>query len=216
MPESLAPAFGPDAPAFFRDLRADHSKAFWAAHKPRFEREVAAPMRALLGALGGYGLFKTFRMHRDVRFSTDKAPYKLMHGAAATTEGGSVHYLHLDDAGVLVAAGAYQLARDQLGRFREALLDDVVGPAFVRAVEAVEASGVEVGSGGPEPLKRAPRGVDPAHVRIEWLRWRGAIASQRLDVAEADPAPAAAVWSAASPLVEWLDAHVGPSTESRF
>ena len=211
------PTFSTDATAFFSDLTTDNSRSFWAANKPRFEREVATPMRELTEGLAPvFGPFKTFRMHRDVRFSADKSPYKTMHGAAATTDGGSVYYLHLDAEGVQVASGAYAFARDQLARFREALLDDDAGAAFADAISQTEHAGTAVTSGGPDPLKRAPRGVDPEHPRIEWLRWKGAAAMARIGIAEATFETIAARWTAAQPLVVWLDAHVGPSTESRF
>lgn len=226
MPDLAAPSeFGPDALAFFRDLDADNSKAFWTDHKPRFEREVAAPMRSVLGVLAPeFGPFKTFRMHRDVRFSADTSPYKTMHGAAAQTAGGSVHYLHVDADGVLVAAGAYVLARDQLARYREAILDEASGRALVAAIEAVERAGVPVSHGGPDPLKTAPRGVDPDHPRAAWLRWKGCVAVRQIgldgighgSIGNGVAGTVAEAWRTASPLVEWLDSHVGPTTESRF
>ena len=217
--QTAPPVFGSAALAFFRDLNADNSRAFWDENKPRFEREVAAPMRAVLAELSPeFGPFKTFRMRRDTRFSADKSLYKLMHGAAASTPGGSVHYLHVAVSGVLAAAGAYAFARDQLSRYREAVLDDEVGSALLDAIGAVERAGVPVRRGGPEPLKAAPRGVDPDHPRIEWLRWKGCVALREFEpgahgsgVAEA----VAGAWRAARPLVAWLDTHVGPSTLSR-
>lgn len=43
--------FSPEMFAFFTDLTADNSKAFWQANKKRWERGVRAPMRDALAEL---------------------------------------------------------------------------------------------------------------------------------------------------------------------
>jgi uncharacterized protein (DUF2461 family) len=97
----------PDATAFFADLEEDNSQRFWHANKDRYNASVHAPFAAVLDELEPeWGPFKTFRMNRDVRFSTDKSPYKTMHGAVSRTC--PYRYLHIDKEGVLLVAGAYK------------------------------------------------------------------------------------------------------------
>ena len=81
--------FSPAATEFFEDLEDQNTREFWLAHKDVFDREIRDPMAALLDSLPEeYQPFKVFRMNRDVRFSADKSPYKIMHGAAHGAPGG--------------------------------------------------------------------------------------------------------------------------------
>ncbi|HJY45363.1 MAG TPA: DUF2461 family protein, partial [Propionibacteriaceae bacterium] len=108
--------FRPAATQFFEDLEDQNTREFWLAHKDVFEREVREPMAALLDSLPEeYQPFKVFRMNRDVRFSADKSPYKTMHGAVHGLPG-SVHYLHLDASGLMVACGSYMMPPEELER----------------------------------------------------------------------------------------------------
>ena len=101
--------FRPAATHFFEDLEDQNTREFWLANKDVFDREVREPMAALLDSLPEeYQPFKVFRMNRDVRFSADKSPYKIMHGAAHGIPG-AVHYLHLDASGLMVASGNYMM-----------------------------------------------------------------------------------------------------------
>ena len=71
--------FSPAATEFFEDLEDQNTREFWLAHKDVFDREIRDPMAALLDSLPEeYQPFKVFRMNRDIRFSADKSPYKIM------------------------------------------------------------------------------------------------------------------------------------------
>ena len=70
---------------FYEGLEADNSKTYWNENKSVYENFVLRPMTELLAELGPeFGASKLFRPYRDVRFSTDKAPYKTT--IAATLE----------------------------------------------------------------------------------------------------------------------------------
>ena len=66
-------------------------------------------------------------------------------------------------------------------------------------------------------LKRAPRGIDPDHPRVELLRMKGMHvgrvygAPRWLRTAGAS-ARIVAAWRDAAPVNRWLDRNVGPST----
>lgn len=204
--------------AFYAGLEADNTKAYWTARAEAYERDVRAPVAALLASLP-HGPWHVFRPHRDVRFSNDKSPYKTMHGAVSETEGGAIHYLHVSADGLLAAVGMYAMQRDQLARFRAAVADEVAGPPLERVVARLRRADVVVGTGQGEPLSTAPRGYDRDHPRIELLRWKGCVASTEFD----DPAvlgssrlrdELVAFWRRCDPLRTWLEEHVGPSTEA--
>lgn len=219
MPTTSWNGFGRDATAFYRGLERDNSKRYWEDHRSDFEAQVRGPMADLLESLPErYQPFKVFRPHRDVRFSNDKSPYKIQHGATHATDDGAVFYVHLDATGLMAAAGMYQLARDQLERFRRSVDEPVAGGELARVVERLAGDGLEVGPGMEAPLRTAPRGYPKDHEHIELLRWKGCITVARLD-GSAVTEPDARDWvidvfERSQPLVEWLERRVGASTES--
>ena len=65
------------ARAFFGGLEADNSKAYWLDHKEVYERDLKAPMDALLAELTSeFAEAKLFRPYRDTRFRRDKSPFR--------------------------------------------------------------------------------------------------------------------------------------------
>ena len=154
--------FSPAATEFFEDLEDQNTREFWLAHKDVFDREIRDPMAALLDSLPEeYQPFKVFRMNRDVRFSADKSPYKIMHGAAHGAPG-AVYYLHLDASGLMVACGNYMMQPEELERYRQAVADDASGEELSEILAGLRRRrSIELGPGGPEPLKTVPRGYSP-------------------------------------------------------
>ena len=204
-----------EAIEFYEGLEADNSKAYWEQHKPVYENQVRAPMEALLEQLEPeFGKGRIFRPNRDVRFSSDKSPYKTAIAAVAMAEG-SVFYVQLGVDGLFAASGYYQMAKDQLARFRQAVNDDATGPEIVAIVEDLERGNYTVGG---EALRTAPRGYRPDHPRIRLLRHKGLTMGRMwppaawLGTAKAADR-VADVWRSAAPLNHWLQTHVGPSTE---
>jgi uncharacterized protein (TIGR02453 family) len=84
--------FRPAAFRFLRDLGRNNDKAWFEANREVYEREVREPMRRLVETLDaklrsiapeivGDPKRSMFRIHRDIRFSRDKSPYKTNSGA---------------------------------------------------------------------------------------------------------------------------------------
>ena len=84
--------FTPAALQFLADLAVNNDRAWFTPRKAELERLLKLPMQALCAALAEafarHGVPLTadparspFRIHRDTRFSKDKAPYKLSHSA---------------------------------------------------------------------------------------------------------------------------------------
>ena len=141
-----------EALEFYVGLEADNSKSYWRAHRSVYEGSVRAPMEALLTELEDeFGDGKIFRPYRDVRFSRDKSPYKT-HIGARVGDG----YVQLDADRLAAGAGMWEMAPDQLERYRHAVDDTRSGPALVTLVEEARAEGLAVM--GHDELKTAPRG----------------------------------------------------------
>jgi uncharacterized protein (TIGR02453 family) len=207
--------FPPSAIAFYEELTADNTRAFWQANKARYEADVKGPMLALLEELSEFGPFSIFRPYNDVRFSKNKAPYKLNIGALGETEGGAIDYVQFSAEGLMAGSGYYHMASDQLERFRAAVDAQRTGKQVERLVADLEKSGYAIGA--IDELKTAPRGYPKDHPRIVLIRRKGLIAYKSWPVAKWMHTKAAAqrvreMWLAGRPLDEWLDQHVGPST----
>lgn len=208
--------FPPEAVELYRRLEHENTRAFWTANKDVYEHAVRAPLLALTGEVAAeFGPFHLFRPYRDVRFSHDKSPYKTHQGAVTEGEGGEAYYLHIGPEGLFVGTGYHRMARDQLIRFRDAVVDERSGPDLLRRVAALERKGYELGG---EALKTAPRGYPRDHPRVRLLRCKGLTAGRTFGTPTWLSTRRALTrvtegWRAARGLNEWLAAHVGPSLE---
>jgi uncharacterized protein (TIGR02453 family) len=210
--------FPDEALDFYEGLEADNSKAYWTDRREVYERAVRGPLQALLDDLEPeFGVGKIFRPYRDVRFSADKSPYKTAAAALVPSDGGAASfYVQISARGLFVGAGCYHMSRDQLARYRQAVLHDGSGGELGRAAEGLAAAEFELHG---ERLQRVPRGVDPAHPRADLLRFKGLAAMRDFGVQQWLETPrcrevVADAWRGATPLVHWLDRHVGPAEET--
>ena len=199
---------------FYEQLGADNSRSFWQANKGRFDEYVKQPVVALTETLDEFGPFHLFRPHNDVRFSKNKPPYKTHQGAYGESEGGTGHYLQFSADGLMVGAGYYAMAKDQLARMRSAIDADATGNELAALVADAQRRKYSISA--IDTLKTAPRGHPKDHPRIELLRLKGLIAVKEFGAPKWIHTPAAAkrirdTWNGVGDLCAWLDAHVGPS-----
>jgi uncharacterized protein (TIGR02453 family) len=200
-----------EALEFFEGLEADNSKAYWQRNRETYETTVRAPMEDLLQDLEPeFGQGRIFRPYRDIRFSSDKSPYKT--NIAATIGDG---YVQLTADGLGVGSGMWEMGPDQLERYREAVSQARAGGKLVHVVEEARAAGLDVS--GHDVLKTAPKGYPKDHPRIELLRYKGLItwkewpAGAWLGTRRAKDRVVESL-RLSRPVNEWLRAHVGPST----
>jgi uncharacterized protein (TIGR02453 family) len=205
--------FGPGALAWFEGLAEDNSREYWAATKEAWQAEVRTPLERLLGELaaGWGGDVRMFRQHRDVRFSRDKSPLKTTTYGVATRPGsGAGLYVAISADGLVAATGYYEMARDQLERYRAGVLDDAGGAELEAAVEAAEEAGLELGA---PALKGTPRGVPRDHPRADLLRFTSLVVFGRAPDAALEGRAALdfarRVAADSAPVTDWLDARVG-------
>jgi uncharacterized protein (TIGR02453 family) len=202
---------------FYEGLEADNSKSYWTEHRQDYERHVRAPMQALADELAAeFGRAKLFRPYRDVRFSSDKTPYKTHQGVVLSLEGGGVGSVYVQVAadGLTVAGGAWRLEPDQVERYRRAVADDLQGGRLAAEVDRLRAAGYAIGG---DQLVRTPRGYPADHPRAELLRHKALHASAQwtpedwLHGREALDRVRAA-WREFGGLNRWLADNVGAST----
>ncbi len=231
--------FEPELFRFFSQLRKRNNKAWFEQQRPVYELEVRTPLKALIEEMDvrlatfapeivGDPRRSAFRIHRDVRFSRDKAPYKTHaacwfyhvdagRGVGGDTEGGAGFYLHLEPGQCLIGAGIWMPPRASLARIRAALVTQL--PAFEQIVEA-RAFRRRFGSLDAEAmLTRMPRGYAPDHPAARWLRYQSFTVGRSLTQAEALsprlPATLARDFTALTPFVRWLNTALGFRTLDR-
>ena len=207
--------FPVEAITFYEQLEADNSRAFWQAHKGRYDELVKQPMLDLTDELSDFGPFHLFRPHNDLRFSKNKPPYKTQQGAYGELEGGSGFYVQFSALGLMAGAGYYAMAADQLARFRAAVDAEATGTELAALVAGAARRGYRMGA--IDELKTAPRGFSKEHPRIELLRRKGLISVKEFGAPGWIHTKAAAkrirdTWAGVADVCGWLDAHVGPST----
>jgi uncharacterized protein (TIGR02453 family) len=189
---------GPDFPGFpqqglrfLRELEANNNREWFQAHKGDYRNYVLAPAQDLVFALGERlkgispgivydtatnGSGSILRIYRDLRFSADKTPYNayvrlvFWEGKRKKMENPSF-FVRISPDGVGVYAGIHVFQKPVLAAYRDAVVDDQLGPALGAAIAAVQGSGDY--SVGGEHYKRVPRGYEADHPRADLLRYNG-------------------------------------------
>ena len=182
--------FSPRLFQFFRELEAHNERAWFEAHRGRYETDVKEPMLRFIADLGkplhaisphievdprpvGGSMF---RIHRDIRFSKDKSPYKtnvgahFPHARAGKDENAPGFYLHLEPTDCVGGGGFWHPDSTALKRVRDRIV------ARTREWKAIRTAGVSVEG---ESLKRVPPGYSPAHPFAEDLKLKDVYIMER-------------------------------------
>jgi uncharacterized protein (TIGR02453 family) len=177
--------FTPEALKVLRSLARHNERAWFDPRKPTYERELKAPMLALIDeinhALADFAPEHIrpphkamFRIYRDTRFSADKKPYKthvaawwLRAGLEKTS--GAGFYFHVSPTETVIAAGMYMPAPEQLLAVRRHLVDH---HAELRALFSSRKLKAAMNEFEGNRLKRAPRGFSEDSPAIDLLLCR--------------------------------------------
>lgn len=233
-------SFSPATFRFLRGLKRHNARPWFEARRAEYETQVRAPMHALIEDMDvrlariapeiiGHPRRSMFRIYRDIRFSSDKSPYKT-HAAcwfyhrdadrrvgSEAEGGGAGFYFHVEPGGCYVGGGMWMPARGVLNRLRDCLADDhqafdriVSGKAFLRRFGGLDDEAV---------LKRMPRGFPENHPAAHWLKYRSFVAgreiTQRQVMSAGLPTLLEKDFLALLPLVRWLNGALGlrPATQ---
>jgi uncharacterized protein (TIGR02453 family) len=188
--------FTSDLFRFLEDLRRHNDRAWFAENKERYLDVVQEPALEFVRGFAPY-LRKIsphfvaddrpsggslFRIHRDVRFSKDKSPYKIhvgidfRHRAARDVHAPSF-YLHLQPGETFAAVGVWHPHQDTLTRIRTAIVEKP--DKWKRAANGTRFRSRFRLTG--DALKLAPAGFEPNHPLIEDLKWKDHVADVMLD-----------------------------------
>lgn len=147
--------FTKDAYKFFEDLKNNNSKEWFEANRARWNDDVLKPAESFIIAVGEKlrdnlpeikaipKIDKSiFRIHRDVRFSKNKEPYKTNLGLYFW-EGDrpkiecSGFYLHIEPTSFYAGSGVYIFPKDIIKKFREALTKEQVAKELAEITEKI-------------------------------------------------------------------------------
>ncbi len=219
---------------FLKGLAEHNEREWFEARRAEYEGSLREPMKALIEEMDARlaviapeitGTVKgsMFRIHRDIRFSKNKAPYKT--NAACwfyhrdskgnvgqdAVHGGAGLYFHLEPRACFAGGGVWMPPAPALKRIRAAL--DVGHEEFNAIVSARPFRKLFGVLDTEAMLKRMPRGFDADHPAGDWLRYQSFTAGCALTQGEVTsatlPDRLEDIFTTIVPLVRWLNEAIG-------
>jgi len=232
--------FRPAAITFLRSLARNNTREWFQAHRDDYEREVREPLAALVEEMDvrfaelapeivGEPKRSLFRIHRDVRFSNDKSPYKTNAACwfhhtdagrgvgSAAPHGGAGFYFHMEPGRTMIGGGIWMPPRPTLARIREAI--DERPAALQRVLRDPAVTKRFGGLDESARLTRMPRGYAESHAAAALLRHQSFTVGRTLTERELFgprlPDLLARDYARLVPLVRWLNGALGLRTLAR-
>jgi uncharacterized protein (TIGR02453 family) len=208
---------------FLKELAQNNNRDWFAVNKERYEDEVRTPalnyiesMDQHMAKISPHFIVSAkkvggsmMRVHKDIRFSKDKTPYKTNIGIHFKhARGKDVHapgfYLHIEPGEVFIGAGIWRPESSTLKNVRT-LMDEYPKEWTKLMNKMTNKDGFELGG---DSLKRPPTGFAKDHPLINDLKRKDLIAVQNLKVSaiyEKDfNKTTAKLFKAAAPLVKFI------------
>lgn len=174
---------------FLKGIKAHNEKEWYEAHKPAYKllrAEFTKWLESLAveishfdpavaaGIKKGNETLKVFRIHRDARFSKDKATYKTnLSGyisADISSETEPVYYVSIEPGGhSTLGGGIYMPERRYLGIIRDTIHEKPTALKKIESDPVLKKAFPNLLS-RDHSLKTAPRGFDVSDPAIEYLR----------------------------------------------
>ena len=167
---------------FLKKLEKNNNREWFQANKKLFDAaqdNVTAFAGYLIGEIGKFDTEVAsvdpkscvFRIYRDVRFSKDKSPYKTNLGAYISPGGRKSmqpgYYFHVQPGQSFIAGGKHIPDGPELLKIRTAIANN--NDEFLKIVEKKSYHDM-FGEMRGDRLKSAPKGFDPQHEAVEYLK----------------------------------------------
>ncbi|MFN0277380.1 MAG: DUF2461 domain-containing protein [Pyrinomonadaceae bacterium] len=167
---------------FLKKLTKNNNREWFQANKKAFDAaqdNMTAFAGYLIGEIGKFdGAVASidpkscvFRIYRDVRFSKDKSPYKTNLGAYISPGGRKSmqpgYYFHLEPGKSFIAGGKHIPDGGETLKIRNAIAKNTA--EFLKIVEKKSFLDAFDRMSG-DSLKSAPKGFDPDHKAVEYLK----------------------------------------------
>ena len=178
-------SFPQDAVAFLKKLSKNNNRDWFSANRNLYDKDFLEPAIRFVLEMGEKlqnispniqaipKIDKSiFRLHRDVRFSKNKEPYKtnmgiyFWEGPGKKMEG-SGFYFHLEPKGFGIGGGMYQFTKEQLRKYRDNVSDPVIVTELNSIINKILKRGEYQING--KNYKKIPRGYDPNSKYADYL-----------------------------------------------
>ncbi|MEK7250756.1 MAG: DUF2461 domain-containing protein [Bacteroidota bacterium] len=208
---------------FLKKLKKNNNREWFQNYKHEYEESVKFPMQCLIATLAHElrdeipemefnPKRSIFRIHRDVRFSKNKAPYKTNIAAAFELKGKKKStetpglYVGIEPGSVFVGGGLYMPWGEQLKAIRQAII--AKPEEYLAIIEDKRFKKVFGGIMG-DKLQKAPLGIAKDHPMIEHLKHKQFFVgkewnSESLCYSKKFSDTIAEVFIDTMPLVRWL------------
>lgn len=210
---------------FLRGLAKNNNRPWFDAHRAEYEaarleftafvRELAERLSVFDPLVRGVDVHSCiFRVHRDVRFSRDKTPYKAHFSAFIAKDGKKSkypgYYIHVEPGGSMAAGGIYHplpenlaLIRSKAAEHGSALKKILNAPAFKKAFAGLEG----------DKLKSPPRTFSKDHPHADLLCMKDFIVVSKIrdqDLSKNLMKEALSKFRLMLPMQKWLAEAVQP------
>lgn len=191
MTAASVPHFTRETLTFLRALKRHNDREWFREHRDRYEQHVRAPMLAIIDRLARdlprfapqlvvSPKVSLYRIYRDTRFSSDKAPLKTHVAAIFPCRGLQKHegaglYFEVAPDHSWIGGGMYAPQPWQLRMVRERIASDPQG--FRRIVESPRFRRI-AGPLDGDRLMRVPPGFPSGHEAAEYLKFRQFLAGR--------------------------------------
>lgn len=191
--------FKKEAIDFFNNLAKNNNKDWFDQHRSEYLKYIKEPAQALIAEVGertaSMGLpyiadqkRGVFRINRDVRFSSNKDPYKTnlgvyfpysISGEKLKTEEAVGYYFHLSADEIFTGAGMYAPPNDILKKMRIFIADNYFELEEIIADKELLKEFPESLYG--ESLKKMPLGFPKDHPAERFLKMKSFLLGSSLD-----------------------------------
>jgi len=181
--------FPPGCEEFFVHLKENNSKLWFEDNREWYNSDVLFPAQQFVVVLGERlkaitpGIIadpridrSIFRLHRDVRFTKSKEPYKTNLGIWFWEGNGkkmdcSGYYIGIEPGSLFLGAGMYMMEPPLLNLYRELVVDPKFGKELADVVRQIKSHNRY--HFGFKKYQRVPRGFDATHPNAEFLMYSG-------------------------------------------
>jgi len=177
---------------FLTELSINNSKEWMDENRSWYEQEKASFLESVAEILAqlskwqpGFSELRpkdcVFRQNRDIRFSANKAPYKINMAAYFSVGGkkseGPGYYVHVQPRGSFVGGGIWMPQAPILKKIRQEI--DYSGQELKKLLLSPKIK-ERFGEMQGAKLKTSPKGFEKDHLYIEYLRYKSFILSHPL------------------------------------
>lgn len=174
---------------FLSELKANNNRDWFLEHKAEYEKakeNFVSFVQLLIDDVAKFdkgikGLDAkkcVFRINRDIRFSTDKSPYKSNMGASFSSGGKNSnipgYYIHIEGNSGFLAGGKWMPEATELAAIRQEI--DYNTKEFKKILSTKDFTAFFSGLSVEDKLKTAPKGYPKDHPEVELLKLKSFIA----------------------------------------